>query len=202
MTITIRNKIDYFNTAIEVAQLANGQKAEFERIFEERNRMQQEKLFELMGDCFSQTIYEKKIFPCERSRQAVCKVCSSGCLQDFLGLLKGISYGWKPNATDVQLDNTTTSNSEDIEKMQESLDLHGKIQTNTSYNDQLATQLPPEECYTMEEQPAYATYPIGMFILEKGINDNKVSSISRKRSVLCFTLYYLPLYNRLVLMNT
>lgn len=192
--ITVQSESDYFNTAIEVAKLAGGREAEFERIFEQRKKRRLEKLFDLMEDGTYQTIYERKIFPCERSRQTVSKVCSSGCLQDFLELLNGIAHGWEANA----LDDTTSNLSEETEKTQEPPDLYGKIQTD-SYN-RLATQLPPEEWYTMEKQSANATYPIGIYILEKGNNNNKAPIILRKRLVLCFTLPRLII--GLILINT
>lgn len=178
MEITIQNEDDYFNTAMEVAKLAKGQQADFERIFEEKNNRRREKLSQLMEGCAYQTLYDKEVFPCERSRQTVSKVCSSGCLQAFLELLTGISYGWEGNSTEAQLGSNFASNIKDTEAMQ----------SNASSYDQLATQLPPAECITMEEQPAYTTYPMGIFILENCENDNETPHISRKRSVFCSTL--------------
>ncbi|KAL7935151.1 hypothetical protein V8C35DRAFT_300848 [Trichoderma chlorosporum] len=170
MPIAILNEEAYFNAAMEVAQLANGQEAEFERIFEERNRMQREKIDEVRQACLYRTIYEREFFPCERSLYVVGRASSVGSLQYFLELLDGIAHGWEANATRVQIDTAAGRLSEETEKMQEPLDLRKEIQSDAS-------------CWEAETQ-IFDEFSeprlLGTFDFEKG-NNNKKAPRKRKR---------------------
>ncbi|PTB49518.1 hypothetical protein M431DRAFT_500289 [Trichoderma harzianum CBS 226.95] len=111
--IPILGESDYFDNAIEVAKLAYGQEAEFKRIFTERNTKRREKLLSQIAQITSQVIYIDENFPCKDARNTVSEVCQTGCLLDFLRLLKGITYGWEADvAEDAQLNSGTYLNDE------------------------------------------------------------------------------------------
>ncbi|KAL7928071.1 hypothetical protein V8C35DRAFT_319029 [Trichoderma chlorosporum] len=111
--IPILGESDYFDDAIEVAKLAHGQEAEFERIFTEKNTKRRERLVSLIARISSQIIYMDENFPCKDARNAVSEVCQTGCLLGFLRLLKGITYGWEADvAEDAQLNSGTDLNDE------------------------------------------------------------------------------------------
>ncbi|KAL7936930.1 hypothetical protein V8C35DRAFT_211430 [Trichoderma chlorosporum] len=95
MQIPILNKYNYFDKALAVAKLANGQKDEFERIFEEENRKRREEVLKLMSQAGLEAIYGKDAFPCDDARNTVSTVCGNGCLEGFLRLLKGTVFGWE-----------------------------------------------------------------------------------------------------------
>lgn len=203
--IPIFQKSDYFDNAIEVAKLAQGQKAEFERIFEKRNKKRREEVLSLLTSAAYETIYNENVFPCQDACDTVSDVCSTGCLLDFLRLLKGNAFGWEADAAeDAQLGGATSNFSEET---QTSADQLPDPCDKEIYNNQ--TQWPDDDyCYetpmerqNREEQSANATYYIGTYTytrsttaISSGINvlaadksvlERKAPSTHRKRLVLC-----------------
>lgn len=209
--IPIFGESDYFDNAIEVAKLAQGQKAEFERIFEKRNEKRREELLSLLTNAAYQTIYNKNVFPCQDARDTVSDVCLTGCLLDFLRLLKGNAFGWEADtaeadtAEDAQLGGDTSNSSEETQtSADQPLDPCNK----EIYNSYDQTQWPDDDYYyetpmerqNREEQSANATYYISTYTytqcttaISSGINvlaaDKSVSekiapSPQRKRLVL------------------
>ncbi|KAL7786272.1 hypothetical protein V8C37DRAFT_392443 [Trichoderma ceciliae] len=176
---------DYFNNAIEVAKLAKGQKAEFERIFKKRNEQQREELLSQMTKAGLQTIYNDEIFPCKDARDTVSKVCSTGCLLDFLQLLIGTAHGWEADAAeDSQSESATGNLNEEI------LDTDNNFETQWPDDDYYYRT--PIERQIREEESVKAAYYIGTFttytpnmpasdipVLEKE-NKEKIASIIRK----------------------
>ncbi|KAL7903765.1 hypothetical protein GGI35DRAFT_291985 [Trichoderma velutinum] len=177
--IPILRESDYFNDTIEIAKLAHGQEAEFERIFTDRNTKRREKLLSQIARVASQIIYMDENFPCKDTRNAVSEVCQTGCLLDFLRLLKGVTYGWEADAVeDAQLDNATNFNNEIHSSTEKPQTIDKEIQDHynekanphhyeidSDYNDE--TQLIDDNFYyklLQEEQPsASATFYIGTY---------------------------------------
>lgn len=201
--IPIRGESDYFDNAIEVAKLAQGKKAEFERIFEKRNAKRREELSSLLTSAAYQTIYNDKVFPCKDARDTVSDVCLTGCLWDFLRLLKGNAFGWEADAAeDAQLNGATSNISEET---QTSADQLPDPCNKELYNAYDQTQWPdddyfyetPIERQDREEQSANATYYIGTFTFtqcttavsngidvlaaDKSVLERKAPSTHRKR---------------------
>lgn len=178
--IPILGESDYFDDAIEVAKLAHGQEAEFERIFTDRNTKRREKLLSQIARVASQIIYMDENFLCKDARNAVSEVCQTGCLLGFLRLLKGITYGWEADvAEDAQLNSGTYLNDEiqsSTEKPQPMDDerIHGAIdervdtyhyEIDSDYNGE--TQLVDDHFYyeaLREKRPsASATIYLGTY---------------------------------------
>ncbi|KAL7904562.1 hypothetical protein GGI35DRAFT_462682 [Trichoderma velutinum] len=114
--IPILGENDYFNNAMEVAKLAKGQKDEFERIFEERNKKRQKLVLSQMFTAGMQTRDKNDVFSCKDARDTVSKVCQTGCLLDFLRLLIGTAHGWEADAVeDSQLGSPTSNLSEETQ---------------------------------------------------------------------------------------
>jgi hypothetical protein len=203
--IPIFGESDYFDNAIEVAKLAQGQKAEFEQIFEKRNEKRREELLSLLANAAYQTISNENVFPCQDARDTVHDVCLTGCLLDFLRLLKGNAFGWEADtAEDAQLGGVTSNFSEET---QTSADQPPDPCNKEIYNNQ--TQWfdddyyyeTPMERQNREEQSANATYYIGTYTytrcttaISSGINvlaadksvpEKMAPSPQRKRLVLC-----------------
>lgn len=205
--IPIRGESDYFDNAIEVAKLAKGKKAEFERIFEKRNAKRREELSSLLASAAYQTIYNDKVFPCKDARDTVSDVCLTGCLWDFLRLLKGSAFCWEADAAeDAQLNGATSNISEETQTSADQLldPCNKKI-----YNAYDQTQWPDDDyCYetpmerqNREEQSANATYYIGTYTYtqcttaisnsidvlagEKSVLERKALRTQGKRLVLC-----------------
>ncbi|KAL7929145.1 hypothetical protein V8C35DRAFT_316365 [Trichoderma chlorosporum] len=108
--IPILDEDDFLKTAIEIAKRAKGSKAEFERLFKERNAKQKQKLIQFMSKTIYQTIYHNEIFPCKDAKDTVYRVGLTGCLLDFLLLLNGIAFGWEADMSgDVHSDSDTES---------------------------------------------------------------------------------------------
>ncbi|KAL7894978.1 hypothetical protein HDV63DRAFT_383256 [Trichoderma sp. SZMC 28014] len=118
--IPILKQDDYVKDAVEVAKLAKGQKAEFERIFTERNRKRRGELLTRMARATDRTTYDHYgIFPCGDARDTVLDVCLNGSLLEFLRLLEGTIYGWEADeagaagAADEQSDDANYNVSEE-----------------------------------------------------------------------------------------
>ncbi|KAL7929143.1 hypothetical protein V8C35DRAFT_316361 [Trichoderma chlorosporum] len=184
--IPILGEDDYFKNAVEVAKLAKGQKAEFERMFEERNRKRQDKLISQMAKAANQTIYKDDIFPCKDALIAVSEVCLSGCLTHFLRLLNGTAYGWEADAADVCLNNAAGNLSEEMQNspIDQGADFESQLLDDSYYETPMERQM-------REEESANATYYIGTYtthysdnlgsnvsVLEK---EEKAPAISKKR---------------------
>ncbi|KAL7783816.1 hypothetical protein V8C37DRAFT_413633 [Trichoderma ceciliae] len=177
--IPILGESDYFNTAIKIAKTAKGRKVDFERIFEERNKKQQEKLLSFITKATNQTIYNEKIFPCKDAQDIVSQVCLTGCLLDFLLLLKGNAFGWEADvAEDLQLDSATSNLSEETnspinqaiqdpysKEMPGPLDpyYHDEPGSETQCPDDDYNYKTPIERQIREGQSANATYYISTF---------------------------------------
>ncbi|KAL7935424.1 hypothetical protein V8C35DRAFT_299434 [Trichoderma chlorosporum] len=191
--IPIYEESDYFNNAIEVAKLAQGKKAEFERIFEKRNAKRREELLSLLADAAYQTIYNDKVFPCKDACDTVSDVCLTGCLWDFLRLLKGNAFGWEADAAeDAQLNGATSNISEETQTSADQLpDPYNK----KIYNVYDQTQWPDDDYYdetpmerqSREEQSAKATYYIGTYTYTQcttAIQSNSIDVLAGEKSVL------------------
>lgn len=170
--IPILGESDYFNTAVKIAKRAKGRKAEFERIFEERNKKQKEKLLSFMAKAANQTIYNKEIFPCKDAREIVSRICLTGCLLDFLLLLNGNAFGWEADiAGDVHLDGDTESPVDQETQGPYEEELHGPLDpcghdepgTETQWLEDNYYSETPMERQMREEESANATYYIGAF---------------------------------------
>ncbi|KAL7931851.1 hypothetical protein V8C35DRAFT_308734 [Trichoderma chlorosporum] len=152
--IPILRKSDYFDNAMEIAKLAHGQKAEFERIFEERNQKRREELLRSLAKAATQTIYNDKIFPCEDARRTVFNVCQTGCLWDFLRLLNGNAFGWEADvAEDVQPDGAVSNPQQETQILGDE----------TQYLDDDYYYEDPMEDQTRGEQSVNAAYYIGTY---------------------------------------
>lgn len=216
--IPIVGESDYFNNAIRVAKLAGGRKADFERISEEENKQQREKLLSLLARAANQTIYNDKMFPCRDARDRVFDVCQTGYLMNFLRLLKGNAFGWEADAAeDVQLGGNLSEETQALaDQTQDPLE-ENNPHDETQWPDDDYCYETPIERQAREEQSANATYYIGTYtytqyttpmpnstgmpesdisILEKETEEKEALPKYKKRLVLYFILYIFTLYNR------
>ncbi|KKO97189.1 hypothetical protein THAR02_10706 [Trichoderma harzianum] len=182
--IPILGESDYFNTAIKIAKRAKGRKAEFERIFEERNKKQKEKLLSFMSKAANQTKYDE-IFPCNDAREIVSQVCLTGCLLDFLLLLNGNAFGWEADmAGDMHLDGDTESPVDqelyapNDEELHCSLDPcgHDDPGTETQWLEDDFYNETPMERQMRKEDSANATYYIGTFTYTRCATNSSVGT--------------------------
>ncbi|KAL7895269.1 hypothetical protein HDV63DRAFT_391383 [Trichoderma sp. SZMC 28014] len=165
--IPIFGESDYFNNAIRVAKLAGGRKADFERIFEEENKQQREKLLSLLARAANQTIYNEEIFPCKDARERVFDVCQTGYFINFVRLLKGNAFGWEADiAEDAQLNGATGNLGEETQAVADHI--QDRLEENNPHDE---TQWPdddysyetPIERQTRLQHSANATYYIGTY---------------------------------------
>ncbi|KAL7952161.1 hypothetical protein V8C34DRAFT_299965 [Trichoderma compactum] len=157
--IPIFRERDFFDNALRIAKLAKGRKEDIERIFEEENKQQQERLLSLLARAALQTIYNNEIFPCKDAQDTVLNTCQTGCLLDFLCLLKGNAFGWEADtAEDAQSDGAASSfNKETLANP-----VHDYKGTQWPDEDYLYYETPMEREAALE-QSAEATYYIGTY---------------------------------------
>ncbi|UKZ79068.1 hypothetical protein TrVFT333_006819 [Trichoderma virens FT-333] len=166
ITIPVLRESDYFNNILRIAKLAGGREADIQRIYEEENKQRREKLKSLFARAANQTIYNDEIFPCTDARDTVADVCLTGCLLDFLRLLKGNAFGWEADAAeDIQLGGATSNPSEETQSSvnQEIQDPYDDPGTETQVLGDNYYYTTPIERRIREEQSANATYYIGTY---------------------------------------
>ncbi|KAL7928851.1 hypothetical protein V8C35DRAFT_316937 [Trichoderma chlorosporum] len=157
--IPLFRESDFFNKALRIAKLAKGRKEDIERIFEEENKQQQEKLLFLLSQAGLQAIYKSEIFPCEDAQDTVLDICQTGCLLDFARLLKGTAFGWEADtAEDAQPDGATSSFNEEA-RANPVYDYKG---TQWPDEDYIYYETPMERAAALE-QSAKATCYIGTY---------------------------------------
>ncbi|KAL7896926.1 hypothetical protein HDV63DRAFT_74316 [Trichoderma sp. SZMC 28014] len=94
--IPILHEHGFFETALEIAKLSKD-KEEFEQRFEEHNRNRKEELLKSMSKAWTDTFFDREVrergYPdaLRKARSA----CLTGCLHDFLQVVKGVVYGWE-----------------------------------------------------------------------------------------------------------
>lgn len=94
--IPILEEYAYFDTALEIAKLSKN-KEEFEQRFEERNTKHKEEVLKFMSKTWTEAMFDPEVSQrgCPDALVKVKYACSTGCLQDFLQVLKGVVYGWE-----------------------------------------------------------------------------------------------------------
>ncbi|KAL7785846.1 hypothetical protein V8C37DRAFT_313729 [Trichoderma ceciliae] len=99
--IPILEEYEFFDAALEIAKLSDG-KEDFERLFEERNKKRKEEVLKFMHKTWTDTMFDPKVSErqCEDALSRVQYACVSGCLEDFLQVVKGIAYGWEAEVVD------------------------------------------------------------------------------------------------------
>ncbi|KAL6881408.1 hypothetical protein J3F83DRAFT_54939 [Trichoderma novae-zelandiae] len=113
--IPIFGEVDYFNHAMEIAKLANGNAEEFERIYTQRNKERMGELLDLLMDAAQNVHRSKKTFPCQDAREKILAVCRTGSLEDFARLLKGVTFGWEADTTqDAPSDDSPEGSNEEM----------------------------------------------------------------------------------------
>ncbi|KAL6873053.1 hypothetical protein J3F83DRAFT_731892 [Trichoderma novae-zelandiae] len=96
--IPILGQYRYLDKAVKIAKLSKN-KADFERMFREKNMQLEKEILQLMRKTANQTIYNN-VFPCQDASNKAFAASTSGAFMDFVHILTGIAFGWEADAAD------------------------------------------------------------------------------------------------------